>query len=89
MSATIVAIRVAEAAGAASDPPRDPARNSCAVRPSLSASRPTSTSRAPIRANDPAASRPRPDVGPVMTTVRPAIDQDSAASQSKSRRRIA
>ena len=40
-----------------------------------------------MRAKEPAAARPRPDVGPVRTTVRPAIEYDSASGQSKRRRR--
>ena len=79
MSATTVEI----------DAPGVSTRSSDLVRSSRPPSLPTSTRRAPMRAKEPAAARPSPDVGPVMTTVRPAIDSDSAGSQENRRERSA
>ena len=71
MSATTVTISI----------PGASTSSSIRVRSRRPASRPTSTRSAPMRANEPAAARPRPDVGPVSTTVRPAIEYDSASGQ--------
>ncbi len=79
MSATTVAVSRPGCAATSSS-------RVCANRPS---SRPTSTSRAPIAASPSAAARPSPEVGPVMTTVRPASDHEAGSSQSNRRRRRA
>ena len=54
---------------------------------SLSRLRLTRTRRAPSSASSPAAARPRPDVGPVMRTVRPLSAPGGGGCQPNSRRR--
>ena len=49
--------------------------------------RPTSTTLAPAAASSPAACRPRPDVGPVMSAVRPSSAPAATGAQSNRARR--